>query len=533
MTHLWVVTDPPDLGVPTVRHLMLLPLLYACTTDLEAPSEDLAKGHVVYGQDDRIERYQVSDAGVAAAADAVVAVLHRSYLTRRGNNYDIYTGTTLRDDYGVCTSEPFWNQPDPASCSGVMVGEDLVATAGHCVSSSDCSSTRFVFGFRMDSASSVRDTVPLDDVYSCSSIVGRSTGTADWAVVRVDRPIVGHEAVSIRRSGTVGSNAPLILMGHPVGLPLKIAGNANVQSNSSSSTFTSNVDAYSGNSGSPVFHANTMQLEGILVRGNDDWDWTGSCYVSNRCSDGNGCPGFETATRVTQFDQLVPSVATPSCSNDAYENNDSQNNAVQLTPSIYALEICGTSDSDWFSIDLLAGQTLDAVIDFSHASGDLDMELFVGSTSFGVSESTDDFEALSYTASGNTTVDLHIYGYQGAQNAYDLTVDVAGGADFTLAGLAAVDAGDWYTFDIADAPSDEHLTLSVGNPSGSALVSGCGGLRYDIGGLITVNRPWTGALGTASATIRVPSTVRPGVYTFQVAAESSCVVSNSFQLQVR
>jgi hypothetical protein len=47
-------------------------------------------------------------------------------------------------------------------------------------------------------------------------------------------------------------------------------------------------------------NANTGVVEGILVRGNNDFVSRGNCYVSNVCNNG-GCPGFEESTRATTF----------------------------------------------------------------------------------------------------------------------------------------------------------------------------------------------------------------------------------------
>lgn len=279
-----------------------------------APEVDPAESAIVYGVDNRLDWYQVSDTALRAAASSTVGLFDRRDLTRNADGtYTVATGGTLRQSVGVCSAEPFSSQPVAAGCSGFQVGEDLIATAGHCVSSADCTSTRFVFGFRMDSASQARTRVAGDDVYSCSQIVSRQvTGTSDYAVVRVDRPIVGHAPLAIRRSGKVATGQSLVLIGHPSGLPTKIAAGATVRDNAPSAWFAANLDSYGGNSGSAVLNATTLEVEGILVRGNNDYDWNGSCYVSNQCSDNNGCGGsWEESTRTTQFAASVPALPTP------------------------------------------------------------------------------------------------------------------------------------------------------------------------------------------------------------------------------
>lgn len=533
--------EVPNEDRPMRAMLFALSLSACGTAVVDAPAESPDRSELFYGNDDRLDVYQVSDPALLAAADATVALMDSSDVTRSGNGYDLWTGWSLRNSIGVCNSEPFATQPTTAECSAVLVGDDLVATAGHCISSSSCNGTRIVFNYQMNSANSVNDRVGLDDVYSCDNIVARSTGTADWAVVQLDRPVVGHTPVAIRRSGTVGNSAPLVLMGFPAGLPLKIAGGANVKRNSASAYFESNVDSYGGNSGSPVFNANTMELEGILVRGNNDWVRSGGCFVSDTCAN-SGCPGWEDSTRVTLFDQHIPDGPTTpppaSCTDDAQEPNDSQNSAAALDEGAYDLEVCGAGDDDWYSIDLTAGETVEITMSFTHAQGDLDMELFQGNTSLGVSESVDNVESLTYTATSATTVDLQVYGYNDAENSYSLDIDLRGGTPtagdaFALGGLPSVDRGDWYSFTITDAPVDERLYVYVGNPNTSSTIPRCGSVPMDIGNRTLVGRPWSDAAGNATLTVQIPTNLATGTYNLQAASAGDCSTSNIFQMSVQ
>jgi len=274
---------------------------------------------VIYGADDRLDVYEVSEPDLVVAAHSTAAVVARSWLTDNGNETYTLPGTpTLAQDIlaglglPLCLSEPFATQPVPAYCSGFLVGEDLLVTAGHCVVNAfECSTTAFVFGFEMADASTPVLTYPASDVYFCSEIVDREQVASgpDWAVIRLDRPVVGHDPLPIRRTGSVSLGDSLVMIGHPVGLPTKVAGGATVRSNAAASYFQANVDAYGGNSGSAVLNATTLEVEGVLVRGNPDWVQSGGCIVSNQCSD-SGCPTWESATRVTEFADLVPASVT-------------------------------------------------------------------------------------------------------------------------------------------------------------------------------------------------------------------------------
>ena len=259
---------------------------------------------VIYGDDDRRDVYELTDPQVIRAWRAPCALVGPGNISDRGATYRL-SGATLGAEYDLCSDQLFRDQPTPAFCTGFLVAPDIVATAGHCVSTS-CDSTAFVFGFEMANASTPIMDIPAEDVYFCAGVVGHEvSGGADWALIRLDRPVANRTPVEVRRDGRVPNSAPLIMMGHPSGLPGKIAAGANVRDNSPSSYFIANLDAFGGNSGSPVFHSSTLAVEGILVRGETDYTQRGGCTVVNECSD-SGCRG-EDATRTTEFaDLLVP-----------------------------------------------------------------------------------------------------------------------------------------------------------------------------------------------------------------------------------
>ena len=89
------------------------------------------------------------------------------------------------------------------------------------------------------------------------------------------------------------------VIGHPVGLPAKVAGGAIVRDNTPNPFFVANLDTYGGNSGSPVFNSRTHRVEGILVRGERDFVARGNCTVSFVCPT-TGCRG-EDVTRITKL----------------------------------------------------------------------------------------------------------------------------------------------------------------------------------------------------------------------------------------
>jgi len=263
----------------------------------------LVKGRqrVVYGVDNRKDLYKVKGAAIRRSADAVVALVEAADLSEQADGSFKLATDSYQQSYRLCGSEPFVSQPLGCFCSGFLVAKDVVATAGHCVkSAADLARMRFVFGFRMKDASTPQTTFGSDDVYRGAAVIGRALSDGDgtdWALVRLDREVIGRKPVKFRATGKIKDGAALYVIGHPCGLPQKYAPGANVRDNSPKPFFVANLDTYGGNSGSPVFNAKSSVVEGILVRGETDFTTNGTCYVSLVCPT-TGCRG-EDVTRAT------------------------------------------------------------------------------------------------------------------------------------------------------------------------------------------------------------------------------------------
>jgi V8-like Glu-specific endopeptidase len=127
----------------------------------------------------------------------------------------------------------------------------------------------------------------------------------DYALIRLDRKVVGRTPLKYRKSGKIAEGQEIVVIGHPTGLPTKVAGGANVRENHRDVFFNANLDTFGGNSGSAVFNADTGEVEGILVRGEQDYeyDWSKGCRVVYKCTD-DGCRG-EDVTRITNIEALM------------------------------------------------------------------------------------------------------------------------------------------------------------------------------------------------------------------------------------
>jgi hypothetical protein len=293
-------------------------LLGACffTGVANAASPDDLRGkpqkaprNVIYGEDNRLDYYQVSDRGVQDLANSTVALMRTTSLQPLSGGELLVEGTNYGASYNLCPEEPFREQDTAAFCSGFLVAPDIVVTAGHCMMKDEnCPGNSFVFGYSYLTAQAPPTKVSANDVYTCKELI-RSVSIkngADYAIVRLDRPVVGRKPLEIRRSGSIQKGEDLTLIGHPAGLPTKVADGAKVRSTKPSGYFVATTDSYGGNSGSAVFNSKTRQVEGILVRGETDFFTTShGCAISITCGE-NDCRG-EDITRISEILPYLPS----------------------------------------------------------------------------------------------------------------------------------------------------------------------------------------------------------------------------------
>jgi len=257
-----------------------------CAALFCVPSFASAGNKIIYGVDDRTELYEVPER-FRQAADSTVSLWKRQQvkLDQATGRINLLTGN-YGEAYNLCPEVRYAEQPVGANCSGSLVGEDLVLTAGHCIKNdSDCRGTALVFGYGIHAAGgAARTTVDAGEVYGCAKIIRRqlistsvsvdggpaqTTPGNDYALIQLDRKVAGHKPLAVNRLGGQKKGDGLILTGHPDGLPFKFTPNGRIVRPVApeAAYFVSDLDAFHGNSGAPVFSAETGLIEGILVRG--------------------------------------------------------------------------------------------------------------------------------------------------------------------------------------------------------------------------------------------------------------------------
>lgn len=259
---------------------------------------------LIYGDDDRveIENYNDSDFIEKSQSIAIRVSKKRLSVDRSDPEKTLFSLITLeRAMPQLCKDEKFINQFSLGSCSGFLAGPKTLVTAGHCmVNEKECENNRWVFGFKDG-----MNELATKQVYSCQKIISQKyiysdQEVSDYAVIELDRAVEGYVPLKRRKLGRVSLNTPLVVIGHPLGLPMKATDGGVVSRMNDieretkikswwlkNNYFTANLDSYGGNSGSPVFNTNTGKVEGILIQGADDFVYNQEkdCMQSRKLKD--------------------------------------------------------------------------------------------------------------------------------------------------------------------------------------------------------------------------------------------------------
>jgi V8-like Glu-specific endopeptidase len=265
--------------------------------------------NVIYGTDDRKDVFQTSNSLHLTLSKSTAGMIKKSMLVKGAvaNSFDLQGTRSLERGQNICATEKFSQQPLAPTCSGFLVGPDTLITAGHCYNSFDtpanvCKDFAWVFDYDMKSAThDPTKKISIANIYSCKSVSSvQRDGQYDFAIIKLDRKVVGRAPLKFRTSGKIANTTSLVVIGHPTGLPTKISGNGKITLNTEVTRFSTTLDTFHGNSGSAVFDAKTGQVEGILIMGKNDYRPSiagnpRSCQVSNVCDEtaGNCSAGLE------------------------------------------------------------------------------------------------------------------------------------------------------------------------------------------------------------------------------------------------
>lgn len=278
----------------------------------------------IFGADDRVDVVS-SPAALQLSRATAIAVLSNNYRTNPDGTLSLKPGSL--SDF-LCKDEKFSNDPSlDYACTGFLIAPDLIVTAGHCMVNSGqsrdqiqtyCPIYSWLFDYAADANGQVTtDKIPAEKMYACEKVVyairEEKAPFRDYAVVKLKRPVTDRKPLDLA-SGDVRVGDSVTMIGYPLGTPAKLSDHAQVLVNTSArQSFITNLDAFDGNSGSPVFNSKG-QVAGILIGGTPEAafkkDPIFQCRRYNVCNDsGTRCiqPDEDDAHTLPEF-QMTGSI---------------------------------------------------------------------------------------------------------------------------------------------------------------------------------------------------------------------------------
>lgn len=303
-------------------NLIILSILITMTS-----ATTRAQHKALFGTDNRRDIYQTPSHFRPLASG--MGSWTSPYLIEKSGNLVDYIFPTIGEEYGLCQGEKFFSQPtNTISCTGFLVGPDLLMTAGHCMvnvgraeneATPMCTDFRWAFDYYLNGPQdNILKGQPSENVLECEKVLfaahdGDEDERLDIALIKLKRPLKERHHFKFSKN-KLHKGQQVFIMGFPSGLPLKFAGNAFVNNvREGSQYFEASVDAVGGNSGSPVFDT-LGEVLGVLVRGNDDFytderkncdRWNKCNQVGSRCRDGVQESDYDNGMHVQKIPKFI------------------------------------------------------------------------------------------------------------------------------------------------------------------------------------------------------------------------------------
>jgi hypothetical protein len=264
----------------------------------------------IHGSDNMRLSEEIADSRLVEISNSVAAKIPTEVLTSELG----FSVENLQSKKSFCSYESFATLPSIATCTGVLIAPDKILTTFHCLRTEDeCAKSSWTFSYRVGNLSHNSARLNPAETYRCARIVASNThllNFKDYTIIQLDRSVLDRKPVTYRKDGKVSSKDTLAIIGHPYGLPSITAINGHVLENDKPHVFSTDLDAFAGNSGSPVINTRTYEIEGIFIRGgvDTDLDWNSEplCKVWKRCENADKCE-TEDVTRITSvpLDQIL------------------------------------------------------------------------------------------------------------------------------------------------------------------------------------------------------------------------------------
>ena len=256
---------------------------------------------VLNGVDNRKEVFELNDTVRNTLMASSAALVYSNHLIWGDSKSLRLKAESASAALNLCDDEPFADEPCAAFCSAVLIDDDLVLTAGHCLGGTAaqatqvCQNLQAVFGYAL-LAKAQLPTLAGDRVFSCRRVVLLGP---EFAIFQLDRRAAAPLTPAQVAGTIVRSGDQLIVASYTAGLPLKVELEASVTSALPDGSFVVASDTCFGSSGGALF-TQSLELVGLFERGEPDWVNSGSCSRARQST----APAEEGRSVLTAYDSL-------------------------------------------------------------------------------------------------------------------------------------------------------------------------------------------------------------------------------------
>lgn len=280
----------------------------------------VAASAAIFGNNDIIPAEQATPVVRAASASVAFMIPKSNVSPVKDGKRDLVRFNTAGSAWGLCPGEPLGSEFLPAlGCSGFLVAEDQIMTAGHCVlpkpgkaaaeRTSLCENFLWYFGHLTEGGKLRTREIPAEQFVECKEVI-----QAEYDVQAAFKPgtkeldpnsvRLGNDLALVRLAGKVTrpvlplarslpqAGEELSALGFPFYTPMK-ASRGQVMA-IEGPYYRANIDALEGYSGGPALNAGgevtgvivrTVPTESLIMKTEGK-----ACRVLNRCDEaGEAC----------------------------------------------------------------------------------------------------------------------------------------------------------------------------------------------------------------------------------------------------
>lgn len=260
----------------------------------------------VFGEDNRREIFETSSKW-QEIGKSIAGKVTLERIKNQGSHCEL-SGAPLKER--ECAGNKFSEQITVPNCTGFLVKQNILVTAAHCMKvEEDCSAANWVFGYALSNAGTQKadyTKINSNDVYKCKRVITiryKNFGNIDYAIIELDRPVADRKPLQLGFDLELKPGQSVVNIGHSNGLPLKFKDSATIIGLTlDNQAIDTNLDMFTGDSGSPVFDESTGLVIGITSHGHSDHyhDPIKMCRTVKVCLPGDDCY-LSTASRISNL----------------------------------------------------------------------------------------------------------------------------------------------------------------------------------------------------------------------------------------